>query len=74
MCAILVVGNVKEEGIDDIAQRCEVVVAGLARDGLKRCRRCGKSCGDFFWCHGGAEEGGVDRCVVRREVKDGVVR
>ena len=30
VCAILIVGNVEEGGIDDIAQRGEVVVAGLA--------------------------------------------
>ncbi len=66
MRAILIIGNVEEEGIEDVAQHGKVVVAGLAQDGLKHCRRHGKSGGDFFWCHGAAKDGSIDQCVVRR--------
>ena len=74
MRAILIIGNIKEEGIEDIAQPGEVIVIGLAQDGLKHYCCCGKDSGDLFWCHGGAREDSIDQCVVRRQVNNGVVR
>ena len=68
MRAILVVGNVKEEGIEDIAQRSEVIIVGLARDGLKCCHRCCKGGGDLFWCHGTGCDSGVNEAAAGTQV------
>ena len=45
--------NVKQERIEHIAESRKIVVGGLARDRLKRGRRCGEQGGDFFGRHSG---------------------
>ena len=51
--AILIVGDAKEERVQDLAEGGEVVVGGLPHDGWE-CGGCsGKACHDLFWGHGG---------------------
>ncbi len=53
MVAILIVRNVEEEGVEDVAEGDKIVVGGLVRDGGKRCSGGGKNGRDFFGRHDG---------------------
>jgi hypothetical protein len=48
----VIVRDLQEEGVEDVAKRSKVIVGGLANDGLERCCGRGKGCGDFLGRHG----------------------
>ena len=54
--AILIVGNVQEEGIQDFAEGSEIIVRWLANNRLEGGGRHGEERGDLFRGHGDGRE------------------
>ena len=55
--AILIIGNVDKEGVEHIAECCEVVIKWLTHDGLEGYCHSGKESCDFFRNHCAGDTG-----------------